>query len=449
MNRRSFLALPGVATIGRLFSGRSVREHRFEYDHVIGTSLDAVIWSADDREAQRAMDAALREIDRLSAVLDTRNPESEINRPYSLSRPSSELAEVLALYSRWEKLTGGVVSIRPGGANSPLNVDALGKAFIIDRAVRAAREASRSIEGVLLNIGGDIVVSGRECEIAVADPEAPFDNGEPLTRVLLKNAAIATSGSYARGAHLLDPRTGRPARALSGATVIAPDVVTANALALSMCVNEGEGALRLVESTPGAAALWSKPGGFVQRTQVFAKLERVPQSRKVVLADWPTGYQVTLSLVLKPGGPEFVGRGGRGGRGRGGPERQYVAVWITDEAGKMVRVLAFWANKPRYFNELSIFWTAMARDENRLSSVARATRPAGTYEFVWDGTDDQRRPVPTGTYKINVETNQEHGAYAKKSGLIDCGTSPSELTLSATANFEAVSIHYSPKQNLA
>ena len=135
--------------------------------------------------------------------------------------------------------------------------------------------------------------------------------------------------------------------------------------------------------------------------------------------------------------------------GRGGLKRPYVAVWIENSAGKVVRVLAFWADKFRYYPELSTFFNAFGRDQDALYSVARATRGPGSYQLLWDGLDDKHSSVPSGTYKIVIETNQEHGTYGKQVGTIECAESPATLLLPATANFEPVSIQYGPKQNRA
>jgi thiamine biosynthesis lipoprotein len=43
--------------------------------------------------------------------------------------------------------------------------------------------------------------------------------------------AIATSGAYARGDHVLDPHTGRPPRGVLSVTVVGPDLATADAYA--------------------------------------------------------------------------------------------------------------------------------------------------------------------------------------------------------------------------
>ena len=77
-------------------------------------------------------------------------------------------------------------------------------------------------------------------------------------------------------------------------------------------------------------------------------------------------------------------------------------------------------------------------------SVTRATRPAGKYDLVWDGLDNDKKPVPPGPYVITVETNQERGTYAKQSGTITIGDSPTSITLPATANFDAVVVKYGP-----
>ena len=56
-----------------------------------------------------------------------------------------------------------------------------------------------------------------------------------------------------------------------------------------------------------------------------------------------------------------------------------------------------------------------------------------------------RKPVPLGSYRITIETNQEHGAYAKQTGTIAIGDSPTSITLPGTANFDPVVVQYGPK----
>jgi hypothetical protein len=122
-----------------------------------------------------------------------------------------------------------------------------------------------------------------------------------------------------------------------------------------------------------------------------------------------------------------------------------VAVWVEDSSGKLVRILAVWGNKYKYYPDLSTAWSFLKRSDGQLRSVTRATRPAGKYELEWDGLDSERRPVPLGVYRITVETNQENGSYAKQAGTISLGDAPATITLPATTNFDEVLVRYGPR----
>jgi hypothetical protein len=79
ITRRLFLSLPAMVPFARLPGVRS-DVHHFSYDHVIGTSLDLVVWTSNPETARSAEAAALEEVHRLTAILNTRDPHSEISR---------------------------------------------------------------------------------------------------------------------------------------------------------------------------------------------------------------------------------------------------------------------------------------------------------------------------------------------------------------------------------
>ena len=432
MDRRFFLKLPALVPLTALGAVFPPEEHLFQYESVLGTSLDLVVWTPHFSIAEQACETVLKEINRLASILNTRDPASEISRLDDLNdrrKVSHELSEVLDAYNYWERRTDGVFSIRPGGPNGPISVDALGKAYIIDAAAKAARKAWPSIDGLLLDIGGDIVVSGKSFEIAIADPDCPYDNSLPIGVINLQNAAVATSGTYARGAHLTDVRTRQGIRNAPAATVIAPDAVTANALATTLCLTNATQGLQLAESTPGAQALRISYG-LLQRTPGFTLLATPSLGQVATAANWPSGYHLTVTLPLTAA------------RSR---KRPYVAVWIEDSSGKLVRAIALWANKSKYYATLGTLWNLQRGNLKPFRAVTRATRSSGRYDLEWDGLDEAGNPAPLGTYRITIETNQEDGTYAKQSGTITIGQSPTSVTLPATTNFEAVSIQYGPK----
>src|SRR5262245_58975356 len=140
MNRRAFLSLPALLPLRAVDAAFRSEEHHFGYEGLLGTSLDLTVWTPHMSVAQSACRTILEEIDRLASILNTRDPNSEISRLENSSlrgNMSRELLGVLDAYEYWERCTGGVFSIRPGGSNTARNVDALGKAYIIDRAAKA------------------------------------------------------------------------------------------------------------------------------------------------------------------------------------------------------------------------------------------------------------------------------------------------------------------------
>lgn len=432
ISRRSFLKLPALLPLVSFNSALSDDQHHFQYEGVIGTSLDLVVSTPHPHLAQEARRTVLKEIDRLDRILNTRNPSSEIcllENERGGTQVSHELAEVLDAYEYWERRTNGVFSIYPEGIRTARNVDALGKAYIIDRAAEAVRKRCPSIDSLLLNIGGDITVWGRPWRIAIADPGSWYDNAAPFTTVDLQNAAIATSGTYARGAHLKDARSGQPFAITGAASVIAPDTVTANALATTVCLTHADHGIQLVEATAGAEAIFIATG-LVETTSGFARLERREQIQTPPPTNWPAGYKLTITLPLTA---------------RHSSKRPYVGVWVENSSGRLVRILAFWANKSKYYADLSTLWNVTKGNVTQLHSVARATRQPGKYELMWDGLDQENRPVQLGKYQITVETNQEHGTYGKQTGTILLGEHPASITLPATANFDQVSVEYGPR----
>jgi FAD:protein FMN transferase len=436
ISRRSFLAFSALVPL-RGTAPDNGEEHRFHYDGVIGTSFDLAIRlppaTASTDSAEHAARAALQEIDRLSRILSTYDPHSEIRRYENDGRIySPELAEVLDLYRYWQKQTAGVLSLRPTGPAGPLNVDALGKAYIIDRAAAAVRAAVPELNSLIVNIGGDIVVWGQRCEVGVTSPREVHDNADPFTSVSLFNEAVATSGTYARGQHLLDGRTGQKPVKPASATVIARDAVTANALATTLCIVDAEAGLELVERVSGAEALRIPYSGSVRRTPGFAARERITRIQQPANTNWPAGFELSISINLITPDPRM--------------DRSYVAFWVEDLSGKLVRAIVLWGNKSKYHSELMGFWKITGGDQELLYKITRATRSPGSYKVVWNGMDDQGKPAPKGPYRIIIETNRWHGDYAKTSATIACGTEPVSVSLAdQSVNYGSIKITYGPR----
>lgn len=100
--------------------------------------------------------------------------------------------------------------VQPGGLW--LDFSGIGKGFAVDAI--ADLLCAEGLEDVLVEIGGELVGRGLKPDGQPwwVDLETPRDGGRapaPI-RIGLHDLAVATSGTYVRGAHTLDPLTGGP-----------------------------------------------------------------------------------------------------------------------------------------------------------------------------------------------------------------------------------------------
>ena len=163
------------------------------------------------------------------------------------------------------ELTGaGLRRLVPG---VQLNLSAIAKGYGVDRLLSLL--TAEGFVDVYVEIGGDLAVRGRNPQgrpwrIGIQVPEP--DSWDDVELILgLDYGAIATSGDYrnfrdqaeGRIHHILDPRTGRPARSsLASVSVYAADCMTADGIATGLFVLGTEAGLAWVEGRPGVEALF-------------------------------------------------------------------------------------------------------------------------------------------------------------------------------------------------
>jgi len=77
--------------------------------------------------------------------------------------------------------------------------------------------------------------------------------------------------------------------------------------------------------------------------------------------------------------------------------------------------------------------------------MSRPTRPPGKYRVVWDGKDDQGKPVPTGKYTVLIDAAREHGTYQNLRREVTIGGEPFRHELPGDVEIKAASIEYRRK----
>jgi FAD:protein FMN transferase len=157
----------------------------------------------------------------------------------SAGRHSQQFDEVLRSCDDLRSITRGAFDpwAVPGGFDPSGYV----KGWAAGRASALLREGG--LGDHLVNAGGDICATGDErpgsgagWTVGILNPHAP---SEVVEVVSLVDCAMATSGRYERGEHIVDPSTGRPARVVDSATVVGPDAGIADAVASAAMVCGG------------------------------------------------------------------------------------------------------------------------------------------------------------------------------------------------------------------
>ena len=144
-----------------------------------------------------------------------------------------------------------------------IDLGAIAKGYALDRGAAVLNKLG--ITSALINAGGDILGigekrPGKQWRIGVQDPRS---SRSIMATTDLRDRVIVTSGDYerffvrnnVRYHHILDPRTGFPAREMQSVTIMAKNGVTADALATAVFVLGPEKGLRLVEKSPHVEAL--------------------------------------------------------------------------------------------------------------------------------------------------------------------------------------------------
>jgi hypothetical protein len=135
--------------------------------------------------------------------------------------------------------------------------------------------------------------------------------------------------------------------------------------------------------------------------------------------------------------------------------RPYVAVWIEDATGRRVRNLSLWVNTrlrgPRYIRELHKWFAAVRDAEDSdmppiVATVSSATRQPGSYTVVWNGRDDEGKPVDQGSYRVCIEAAREHGDYGFITQEIALGTDPVAMQLGRNEEITRARVDYRLRQ---
>lgn len=311
----------GKAGLDALAAPLVVRQTRLLMGTILNLTL--VVPQRETGAAEQAVTACLARMAGLEALLSRFIPDSQVsrlNRTGAVENPHPDLLELVRQSHRVSQLSGGLFDItilpvlalyqlfqmsasgEPGDLppaaaiaaacrrvdyraisasedrlafdipGMAITLDGIAKGYILDAGV--SELAEHGFTDILVEAGGDLVAGGlqRLDEPWQVGIQSPRPGAEPLiTRLSASNEAVATSGDYMQPFtldfsqhHILDPRSGHSSPALASATVIAPRLALADALATALMLMDPPAGLALVQELNLRAILVTKDLALLQ-----------------------------------------------------------------------------------------------------------------------------------------------------------------------------------------
>ncbi len=264
-------------------------------EHVMGTAVSFDIRGTAQGSALDAAIAWLQHVDQTFSPYIPDSPISRLGRgELGIDDVDDEIAGVLVHCEHLRVDTDGAFDAYAVPAPNGTTLDPSGfvKGWSIEHAARIVEGHGHT--DFTINAGGDIAVRGHAApdtpwRIGVRHPDEP----DRLAMVLdvVGPAAVATSATYERGAHIIDPRTGQPTTELASVTVVGPDLTTVDAYATAIFVM-GLPGLDWIAKHPGHDAMAITHDDRVHMTPGFTQW-RPPVTPAQVSTDGPE----TVELV--------------------------------------------------------------------------------------------------------------------------------------------------------
>ena len=229
---------------------------------------------------------AIYEMGRIDRLFSKFNPDSEIgliNRlagraPLQVSADTFDVLKMAVEINRASKGAFDVTLGRPKALvldevnrkvfirtsnverrTSGLDLGGIGKGYAVESARRLLLKMG--VKSAIIDMHSSIAVIGDGWRVGIRDPrEKREEQGLAGTIVLNNGEALSTSGQYEQPGHIIDPRTGRPAKKCLSVTVVAYDAALTDALSTAVFVLGPADGIKLLRKYGAKAFIIDKNG---------------------------------------------------------------------------------------------------------------------------------------------------------------------------------------------
>ena len=220
---------------------------------VWGTIVFIECDGADKDLLNLGIDKCAQYFEEVDEVFSTYKDGSEVSKlrrgELKIEDCSDELQEVWQLCLQAKEITDGAFD--PWCVEGGFDPSGYVKGWASDKAIAILRNHGATF--IQVNGAGDLSLFGGPHKIGI---RSPIDAKVILKVFELNGGAIATSGTYERGAHIKDPHTGLIAIGARSATVVGPDGGLADALATALVVAGRDGAIWFNRSELAQYSAW-------------------------------------------------------------------------------------------------------------------------------------------------------------------------------------------------
>lgn len=226
-------------------------------EHVWGTVVTIELRGEQvaEESAEAAMQAAVVLSHQVDEMFSTYRPDSAVTGlrtgALALDATPPEVREVwhACEYAKWRSRG----AFDPWAVSGGFDPSGLVKGWAADRM--ADLIVAAGFPNVCVNAAGDVTCRGEQApgvpwSVGIRHPQLAL---EVVRTVSITDAAVATSGSYERGEHIVNPHPRASAAMLDSATVVGPDGALADALATALVVT-GIGGAEFFTELPGWSA---------------------------------------------------------------------------------------------------------------------------------------------------------------------------------------------------
>ncbi len=270
---------------------------------IMGTRIAVELWADDKATADKHIESVMQEMHRIDALMSTYKPTSQVSvvnaeaarRPVRVDADLFGLLQTAVEYSRITQgafdityasvgylydfrkhvkpsdtaiasalpaidyrhlvLDPKASTVRFSQPGVRIDLGGIAKGWAVDQGIGILRAAG--VGRAMVTAGGDTRIIGdrfgKPWMVGIRDPR---DENKVVIRIPLDDAALSTSGDYerffeedgVRYHHIIEPSTGKPARAVRSVTVIGPTATRTDGLSKTIFVLGIERGMKILDA---------------------------------------------------------------------------------------------------------------------------------------------------------------------------------------------------------